>query len=930
MKRKLLKIALLMWIVLSIIQCTQQTKVDDLSWPEVKPENKPGTYWWWMGSAVDKENLTYNLESLAGAGIGNVHIIPIYGVEGEEKRYIDFLNASWMNMLEYTVDEANRLNMNVDMSTTTGWPFGGSHVAPEYAAKKIELKKITLSQGEIINEKFEPQKVKTIMAYSDNRELVDLIDKLDSMGTFNWIAPKGKWNIYILIQEGTGQKVKRAAPGNIGLVLDPFSPQALKNYLTRYDDAFANYSGRKVRAQYHDSYEYYNATWTNELFKVFEEKNDYDLKNFLPAIFDTNKINPHIKADYRRTLANLHLKYIEDWSEWSHKKGWITRNEAHGAPANLLDLYAASDIPETETFGSRQFKVPGIRYIEENNSTSMPPNPLILKFASSAAHVTGKTLIASETGTWLRDHYKAALSQVKPEIDELFFSGINHIFYHGNAYSPKEAEWPGWIFYASTHFEKENAFWSDFSELNSYVARCQSILQSGKPSNDILLYWPVEDLYHSYPELLIKVFNVHTIDWFLDSQFGKIAADLDEMGYSFDYISDKQLQNVNCKENELITAGNSYKTILVPKTKHIPLSTWEKLKELGKDGAIIILDDALPEDVPGFSNLDNRRAELTKSLSELEFKIINENDLQKAEFGNGYFLMCDDVESALKYASVKEEKIVDEGINYIRREHEKGYYYFFTNLSGKKLDSWISLSVKFESAVIFDPRLNKKIGVAASRLKEESSEIYIQLEPGESCFVKTFNDEELVGQKWKYLAAENNPIEIKGVWQVEFIDGGPQLPSSFSTNELLSWTVLGDSAAQSFAGTGKYTITFSFPKINADEWILDLGKVCESAKVKLNGESIGTLWSFPFNMLVGKYLKQGKNVLEIEVTNLSANRLRDLDKRGENWEKFFFVNIFYKKFDASQWPIMDSGLLGPVTLIPQENLTFGRVLKNEK
>jgi len=104
-----------------------------------------------------------------------------------------------------------------------------------------------------------------------------------------------------------------------------------------------------------------------------------------------------------------------------------------------LDLYAASDIPETETFGSRKFKIPGIRYEVENNSTSEPPNPLILKFASSAAHVSGKNLVASETGTWLRDHYKSSLSQIKPEIDELFFSGINHVFYHGNAYSPKEA-----------------------------------------------------------------------------------------------------------------------------------------------------------------------------------------------------------------------------------------------------------------------------------------------------------------------------------------------------------------------------------------------------------------------------------------------------------------------------------------------------------
>ena len=73
---------------------------------------------------------------------------------------------------------------------------------------------------------------------------------------------------------------------------------------------------------------------------------------------------------------------------------------------------------------------------------------------------------------------------------------------------------------------------------------------------------------------------------------------------------------------------------------------------------------------------------------------------------------------------------------------------------------------------------------------------------------------------------------------------------------------------------------------------------------------------------VGKYLKKGENKLEISVTNLSANRLRDLDKRGVEWEKFFFVDILYKKFDASTWPVMDSGLLGPVTLTPVKQVNF--------
>ena len=242
-----------LFAIFLIIQCTQHSNIDKLSWAEVKPENKPGTYWWWMGSAVDEKNLTYNLESLTGAGIGTVHIIPIYGVKREEDKYINFLSPKWMNMLAYTVDEANRLNMNVDMSTTTGWPFGGSHVTAEDAASKIEYKKYNLSQGENINKKFELQKVTTVMAYSDNQEPINLTDKIDSTGIINWTAPQGSWEIYVVLQEGTGQKVKRAAPGNIGLVLDPFSPRALNNYLTRYNDAFANYDGGKLRAQYHDS-----------------------------------------------------------------------------------------------------------------------------------------------------------------------------------------------------------------------------------------------------------------------------------------------------------------------------------------------------------------------------------------------------------------------------------------------------------------------------------------------------------------------------------------------------------------------------------------------------------------------------------------------------------------------------------------------------
>jgi hypothetical protein len=96
--------------------------------------------------------------------------------------------------------------------------------------------------------------------------------------------------------------------------------------------------------------------------------------------------------------------------------------------------------------------------------------------------------------------------------------------------------------------------------------------------------------------------------------------------------------------------------------------------------------------------------------------------------------------------------------------------------------------------------------------------------------------------------------------------------------------------------------------------------VRESARITLNDRPVGTLWCEPFRIAVGPFLRPGRNHLEVEVTNLAANRIADLDRRGVPWKQFHeinFVNKSYRPFDASGWPPRDSGLLGPVRLLPQ-------------
>lgn len=886
------------------------------SWPKFHPEHRPGTYWWWLGSAVDSANLTYDLESLHSAGVHNVHIIPIYGVKGLEKQYIDFLSPRWIKMLAHTVSESKRLGMNVDMSTGTGWPFGGSHVTLKDAASKIEHQIFQVSSGRVLSKQIETAGLVELIAFSATGKLLDLTAGLTKAGRLDWTAPNGAWEVYALHQAGTGQQVKRAAPGNVGLVLDPYSTGSLKNYLTRFDTAFANYNGKLPRAQYHDSFEYYHANWTDKLFQEFKSRRGYDLRQFLPALFgsgDPEQVS-RVKADYRATLSDLHLAFLQAWNQWAHANGQITRNEGHGAPGNLLDFYAAADIPETEIFGATPFQIPGFRRETENNSTSAPPDPLILQFASSAAHVGGKPLVAAETCTWLRDHFKAALSQAKPEIDQLFLSGINHIFYHGHAYSPQDAQWPGWLFYASTHFEPENAIWRDFPELNAYVTRCQSILQTGKPANDILLYWPIQDIFHQYTDLLIKVLNVHYPSWLTDAEFGKLASWLRTNGYTFDYVSDRQLQKITVENKKLLTGGARYKTIVIPKTRHIPLPTWQKLLELAENGATIIVQDSLPADVPGFGALKKRRAAFQASQTRLKFEKHHDAEIRQAKIQQGGLFLSSNMQEMLSSAGIVAETIVRQGIQFIRRTHPEGHHYFLANFTGKPLDGWVTMGVAFQSAILLDPRFNNRSGVALTRQKNNLSEIYLQLQPGESCIIRTFKSRKVEGEAWSYLQQQGEPFEITGEWQVDFIEGAPEFPASFTADTLDSWTRLGDAKAQKFAGTARYAISFQLPENPAKDWQLNLGQVRESARVKINGQAVGTVWSYPFKIAVGQFLHAGTNRLEVEVTNLSANRLRDLDLRGKDWEKFFFVNIFYKKFDAAQWPLMDSGLLGPVTL----------------
>jgi hypothetical protein len=263
------------------------------------------------------------------------------------------------------------------------------------------------------------------------------------------------------------------------------------------------------------------------------------------------------------------------------------------------------------------------------------------------------------------------------------------------------------------------------------------------------------------------------------------------------------------------------------------------------------------------------------------------------------------------------------GIMCLRRALKGERFYFVANRGDQPFEGWLPVSSESRSVAILDP-LSGQTGVARSRATgTDSAEVYVQLAPGGSTILHVFAKRKARGPDWNYLAPIAAPVPLSGTWQVKFLQGGPATPAPFGTQNLASWTQLGDANAQRFAGAALYTLRFDAPSKDLKSVWLDLGKVCQSARVRLNGKDLGTLITAPFRVVVEK-LKPRDNLLEVEVANVSANRIRDLDRQGVNWKNFHdinFVNLAYKPFDASNWPLADSGLLGPVTLTPVATVT---------
>jgi len=101
------------------------------------PESaKPLTWWHWLDGNITKEGITGDWESMKRAGLGGAYLFNC-GV-GMPKGPIKFMESNWLEMMDHTVHEAERLGLKFGVHNCDGFSqSGGPWMTPETSMKEL-------------------------------------------------------------------------------------------------------------------------------------------------------------------------------------------------------------------------------------------------------------------------------------------------------------------------------------------------------------------------------------------------------------------------------------------------------------------------------------------------------------------------------------------------------------------------------------------------------------------------------------------------------------------------------------------------------------------------------------------------------------------------------------------------------------------------
>ncbi|MCE5347613.1 MAG: glycosyl hydrolase [Bacteroidales bacterium] len=783
----------------------------------------------------------------------------------------------------------------------------------------------------------------TVGSAIDESKIIDLSGKLREDGSLQWKIPDGKWTIMRFGKRNNGAVTRPAPAPGLGFECDKFDTVSFDYHYNSYVGKLISKTqpGKSVTGGgwtmiHIDSWEMGSQNWSPHFREEFKKRRGYDPLLFLPVysgfIVNSSEMSERFLWDVRQTSNEQIVEYHAGrFKELGRRNGFRLSIEPYDMnPAADLDLGSVADVPMCEFWSD------GYGF---NSSFSCFE-------ATSVAHVKGVPVVGAESFTAAgNEAWKQYPGIMKNQGDWAFCVGINRMFYHTFSHKPFPEKYrPGMTMGPyGVHWDRGQTWWPMAEGYHKYITRCQYLLSQGKAVADILYLTP-----EGAPQVFLPP----------ASALEGTAVMPDKRGYSFDGCSPLCLiKNASVKKGRIVfPGGGSYRIMVLPDVQTMTPELVSKIGSLVQAGATVIGNPpvkspslvnypecdqkvkTLAENIWGKEKIPWNLSEHTYGSGKIWWGKILKNRLSGNLTGKDTLNLFPDYQvtaSLLSSAGIKEDFISSGSIRYTHRSMTDRDVYFISNRTEFPVSDTCIFRDGTMNAEIWNPVTAEIIPIGCLSKTDGTTSMFVKLDAFQSYFVVFHhrqNPDKNKNLTVDMLQEKQTLFTLEGPWNVTFDTtwGGP---AEVVFDSLTDWSKMSEDGIRYYSGIAVYRKSFDLPGnteiSEKSRYFLDLGKLKNMGRVKLNGMDLGILWTSPFQADITDALKIKDNQLEIEVANLWINRLigdetQPWDGVKDNkWPEWlvngtprpskrytFTTHHFYKKDD----PLSESGLIGPVSI----------------
>lgn len=746
--------------------------------------------------------------------------------------------------------------------------------------------------------------------------ILDLTNQLDSSKNLIWTAPSEKsWTVVRVGYRNTGKRNAPAALEVTGLECDKFNPEAISFHFDHYagqilkDAALVN--SRSLTGITFDSWEAESQNWSPVFREEFRKHRGYDVFHFLPAfagfIVENREQTDRFLYDVRQTMSDLVSEtFFGGMSELAHNYGLQVHAEDSGGGGETMvsdpvQHYLHVDVPMNE-FGNT------------------------MKYAASAAHITGKQVVAIEAYTQGQIDWSSCPASLKPQGDTALCAGVNRFVFHTYAHNPdvdKISPGPAFGPYGLA-FSRGQSWWKMGHAWITYLSRCQFLLQKGKSFADVLYFYG-EKPGGPIPVILEPGYS--------SESWARLPG-----GFDYDLLPPEILiRDLSVKDGKLfLPVGISYRLLVLRNSDLMTPEAANKIKDLVKAGAIVL--GPKPKQSPSLSNYPECDKIVEKIGEEVWGNCDGKTNTQHV-YGNGRVFWGITLKVVLDTISLSPDFSfdgisTDTDIRYSHRCDDEADIYFICNNQPVPINFTAKFRVSRKKPEIWNPVTGKIENAPSFQQKGNQTTLPMQLDPEASVFVvfrKTISAGEM-GKSDRNTPELREKLILDGPWTVKFAPGWGA-PESIEFVKLEDWTHRPEKSIQYYSGTAVYSIVFNWSGSVTNPVFLDLGRVEVIAGVGINGIDCGIAWTSSYRVDISNALKPGENRLEVRVANTWLNRLMgdgqgiEMGAEKHTWTTINPYSIdprltvpeisketYNRNKDMKPKPI-PSGLIGPVRIL---------------